>query len=822
MKISYNWLKQYVDFDYSPQQLSEILTNTGLEIGGLEKFESIKGGLEGVVVGKVRTCTKHPNADKLSVTTVDVGEQEPLPIVCGAPNVDEGQKVLVAKVGATLYPEEDKPFPIRKTKIRGEVSEGMICAEDELGLGSSHEGIMVLDDDKQIGKPASDYFDVEQDWTLEIDLTPNRADATSHIGVARDVIAVINRMEKENKVTLKIPEISDFRVDNNDLQIPVEIRDQEACPRYSAVTLKGIKVEDSPEWLKNRLKAAGLRPVNNVVDATNYIMLETGHPLHPFDAAQIEGNKVIIQRLPENTGFQTLDGVERKLSSEDLMICDSKNPMCIAGVFGGINSGVKQETTDLFLESAYFNPTSIRKTSKRHQLKTDASFRYERGADPNVTLFALKRAAMLIKEVAGGQIASEVIDENPGNLKPWEIDLHYEKLDNLAGMSIERPIIVKILSDLGMEILEESVDKVKMLVPTFKVDVKREVDVIEEVMRIYGYNYIPLPDKMQISLSHSEKPDRDHLTNMISDFLSSNGFLEAMNNSLTAYQNANLSENIDSGHFVQILNPLSRELNVMRQDLLVGGLQTISYNSNRQNKDLMFFEIGKTYHYNPELDKKQDVRKRYIEDHRLGIFLTGKKFRENWNKSEDAFDFYDAKYWVHNVVNRMGVDSEKLQSKPSSRDYFSEGLLYRSGKKEIGQFGKVSRKILQKFDIEQDVFYVDIAWDTLVEMTKDSGIAYQSLPKYPEVRRDLAMLLDKEVEFEQLKHLAYEKERKILKSVRLFDVYEGKNVPEGKKSYAVSFILQDPYKTLTDKLIDKTMKKLQQTFEQKLQAEIRG
>ena len=822
MKISYNWLKQYVDFEYSPQQISEILTNTGLEVESLEKFESIKGALDGVVVGKVLTCEKHPDADKLSVTTVDVGEKEPLPIVCGAPNVDEGQKVLVAKVGTTLYPEKDKPFPVKKTKIRGAESEGMICAEDELGLGSSHEGIMVLDNDKKVGEPAKEYFNVEEDWTLEIDLTPNRADATSHIGVARDVIAVINKIKGNHAARLKIPEINNFQVDNNDLHIPVEIEDSEACPRYSAVTLKDIKVGESPEWLKNRLKAAGLRPINNVVDATNFIMLETGHPLHPFDAGQINGNKVIVKKLPEGTSFKTLDGLERELSSEDLMICDAKQPICIAGVFGGINSGVKEDTTTVFLESAYFNPTSIRKTSKRHQLKTDASFRYERGTDPNITLFALKRAAILIKEVAGGQIASEAVDKNPGKLKSWEVELNYKKLDRLAGIQIERSVIIKILSDLGMEILEQSKEKLKVLVPAFKVDVKREVDVIEEVLRIYGYNFIPVPEKMQISLSHSEKPDRDQLTNLISDFLSANGFLEAMNNSLTAYQNAELSENIDPERFVQILNPLSRELNVMRQDLLVGGLQTIRYNINRQNKDLKFYEIGKVYQYNPELDKNADVRKRYREDHRLGMFLTGKKFKENWNTPDDIYDIYDAKHWINKVLYRIGIDIEKLQTDEVSRDYFSEGLLYHKGKTEIAQLGKISRKLLQDFDIGQDVFYADIAWDTVVEMIGNAEISYETLPKYPEVRRDLAMILDKQVQFEQIKQLAFEKERKILKSVRLFDVYEGQNVPEGKKSYAVSFILQDPEKTLTDKLIDKTMKKLQQTFEQKLQAEIRG
>lgn len=822
MKISYNWLKEYVDFNYSPQELAEVLTNTGLEIEGIEKFESVKGGLKGVVVGKVLTCKKHPNADKLSVTTVDTGGEEPLPIVCGAPNVDKGQKVLVAKVGTTLYPENDKPFPIKKAKIRGEVSKGMICAEDELGLGSSHDGIMVLDDDKQIGKPASAYFEIEEDWTLEIDLTPNRADATSHVGVARDVLAVINRMEPGKEIKLNYPGDNKFKVDHNNRTIPVIIEDDLACPRYSAVTIEGITVEDSPLWLQNKLKAAGLRPVNNIVDATNYVMLETGHPLHPFDADKIKGDRVTVKKLPEGTTFITLDEQKRQLSENDLMICHDEGPMCIAGVFGGIDSGIKESTTTVFLESAYFDPTSIRKTSKRHQLKTDASFRFERGTDPNVTLLALKRAAVLIKEIAGGSIASKVIDENPGNIKPWEVVLNFNKLDRLAGMKIDRPVIAKILQDLGMNVIAESAGNLKVLVPTFKVDVKREVDIIEEILRIYGYNYIPLPEKVKISLSHSNKPDQDKLTNLASDFLSANSFVEVMNNSLTAYHYHEYSQEIPEDRLVNVVNPLSRELNVLRQDLLIGGLENIQYNINRQVFDMKFYELGKIYRFNSETGKNEDVRKRYEEKNRLGIFLTGKRFNESWNMEDNFLDFYDVKHWVILLLKRMGINPDKLNHDHASRDYFSEGLTYKKGKKEIVQFGKITNQLLKRFDVNQDVYYADFAWDEVINMTVQHQITYEPLPKYPEVRRDLAMILDKNIDFEQINQIAFDKERKILKAVRLFDVYEGQNVPEGKKSYAVSFILQDKQKTLTDKQIDKTMKKLQQAFEEKVNAEIRG
>lgn len=822
MKISYNWLKQYLNFDYSPQQLADVLTNTGLEVEKIEEFESIPGGLEGVVVGKVLSCEKRPNANNLSVTTVDVGAEEPLTIVCGAPNVEKDQKVLVATPGTTLYPEGDKPFAVKKTKIRGETSNGMICAEDELGLGSSHEGIIVLEDDKEIGKPASEYFHVEKDWTFEIDLTPNRVDATSHIGVARDVLAVINRMSPGANAVLEFPSVDNFEVESDDLHIPVEIQDELACPRYSALTLEGITVTDSPQWFQNRIEAAGLRPVNNIVDITNFVMLETGQPLHSFDADEIKGNKVVIKKMEEGTPFTTLDGINRKLSGEDLMICNEYEPMCIAGVFGGADSGVTSETKDIFLESAYFEPTSIRNTSKRHQLKTEASFRFERGADPNMTLFALKRAAGLLREIGGGKVSSPVLDENPGNITPWQVDLSFDNLERLTGIKINHEVAKKILQDLGIEIMEQRSDGLKLSVSTFKVDVKREVDVIEEILRIYGFNHIPLPERMQISLSYSSHPDKDKITNLISDFLSDNGFAETMNNSLTASAYSEYTDQIGEDNHVSLINPLSRELNVMRQDLLTGGLETIKYNINRQTSDMMFYETGKIYKFNPGLDKNEDVTKRYNEDFHLGIFLTGRRKKEKWNTTNDKVDFYDLKHWVNLVLKRLGIEADSMRIEQSSRDYFTEGLKYSRKKQEVAHFGKLSSRLLKKFDIEQDVYYADLFWDQIVQMTKETEITHQPLPKYPEVRRDLALLLDKDVKFESIRKLAFEKERKILKEVNLFDVYEGDNLPEGKKSYAVSFVLQDPEKTLTDKLIDKTMKKLQQTFEQKLNAEIRG
>ncbi|MFO8087310.1 MAG: phenylalanine--tRNA ligase subunit beta [Bacteroidales bacterium] len=822
MKISYNWLKQYTDIAYTPEQLAAILTDTGLEVSGTAFFETVKGGLDGVLVGKVLSCEKHPNADKLSVTKVDIGKGQPLPIVCGAPNVDKNQKVLVATVGTTLYPAEDKPFPIKKAKIRGEVSEGMICAEDELGLGSSHDGIIVLDEDSDIGLPASAYFDLEKDWVFDIDLTPNRADATSHIGVARDIVAAVNRLNPDAQLSLKMPPTPDIDSSNTTLQIPVTIDNQQACPRYSALTISGISIGDSPAWLQNKLKAIGIRPVNNIVDATNYVMLETGQPLHPFDAHKIKGGQVIIKNLPQNTPFTTLDGVRRQLSADDLMICDAEGPMCIAGVFGGIDSGITKDTEAVFLESAFFNPRTIRKTSKRHQLQTDASFRYERGADPNVTVYALKRVADLIIDIAGGEIASPLVDENPGELEAWTVHLTYDKLDKLAGIKIDRPVIIKILNDLGMDVIAQTDAGIDVLVPTFKVDVKRDVDLIEEILRIYGYNSIPLPEKMPVSLSYSSKPERDKMINLVSDFLTANGFVEVMNNSLTAAHYSKVSKFIDEQRYVSILNPLSRELNVLRQDLLIGGLENIAYNLNRQTPDMMLYELGKTYRFRPESEKRDDVRNRYQEEMRLGIFMTGKPTKESWRKTPDAVDFYDIKHWVYLVLKRFGVEEQNLVVEAAHKDYFSEGLAYRKGKKILVECGRICRKVLQYFDIDQDVYYADVNWDLLFLMMQEQQISYQPLPKYPEVKRDLAMILEKSVSFNQIRALAFEKERKILKELRLFDVYEGDNVPEGKKSYAISFILQDQTKTLTDKQIEKTMKKLQQSFEQKLNAEIRG
>ncbi len=821
MKISYNWLKEYVDFDYSPQELAKILTATGLETGGIEKFESVKGGLEGVFVGEVLSCKKHPNADKLSVTTVDTGQGDPLPVVCGAPNVAKGQKVLVATVGSVIYPDPEKPLPIKKAKIRGEVSEGMICAEDELGLGTSHAGIMVLDNDAETGRPASDLFDIKEDWTLEIDLTPNRADATSHIGVARDVVAYINRMNPEADARLKVPSVDGFSPDNDDLHIPVQIADKEACPRYSALTISGVEVKESPSWLKNKLKAAGLRPVNNVVDATNYVMLETGHPLHPFNADRIK-DRVIVKKMPEATAFTTLDGVERKLGENDLMICDAEGPMCIAGVFGGIDSGVKENTKNIFLESAYFDPAGVRKSSKKHQLKTDASFRFERGADPAVTVYALKRAAMLIKQLAGGEISSDIVDENPGDLKPWEVNLAYDRLNRLAGTDIGRKTATGILKDLGMEVLKDTDEELTVSVPTFKVDVKRDVDLIEEILRIYGYNQIPLPDRMKISLSFSEKPDRDKLTNLASDFLSANGFAEVINNSLTAERYAELSNEMQPDAHVKLLNPLSRDLNVMRQSLLTSGLENVIYNLNRQTADMMFYEMGKTYRLNPEVEKNENVRGRFREEHHLSIFLTGRKYHENWNTTDEHFSFYDLHHWVKLLLERLGIDMGTLKMREADRDYLLQGLEYRKGKTAVAVLGKVNSRLLKQFDIGQDVYFADLNWDSILEMSDSGEIKYRAVPKFPEVRRDLAMILNRDVVFEDIRKLAFEKERKLLRSVNLFDVYEGSNIPEGKKSYAVSFVLQDPQKTLNDKQIDKVMQKLQKSFEEKLQAEIRG
>jgi len=817
MKLSYNWLKQYIDMDVDPQELSRILTDIGLEVEGLEKFQSVKGGLEGIVIGEVLTCERHANADKLSVTTVQVGDKV-LPIVCGAPNVAKGQKVLVATVGTTLY-DGDNEFKIKKSKIRGEVSEGMICAEDELGLGTSHDGIMVLDSDAPVGKPAKDYINIEEDWVYEIGLTPNRADAASHIGSARDLVAGLNWLKSGN-YKLNIPSVDNFKVDNHDLDIDIEVEDTEACPRYTGVTISGITVEESPEWLKNRLNAIGIRPINNIVDITNFVLHETGHPLHAFDAAKIKGNKVVVKKLPSETPFVTLDEMERKLHVDDLMICNVEGGMCIAGVFGGAESGVTVNTTSIFLESAYFDPTHIRKTSKRHVLQTDASFRFERGADPNITEYALKRAALLIKDIAGGQISSEIKDVYPKTIEKWTVDISFDRVTRLIGKEIEKDIIVKILEDLDIEVLATSHEGLKLLIPTFKVDVRREVDIVEEILRVYGYNNIEIPEKVNSSVSLRQKPDLERIQNMVADYLVGQGFTEIMNNSLTKAAYIEKSAVFDQDHSVELLNPLSTDLNIMRQTLLFGGLEVINYNQNRKINDLKIFEFGKIYKRKSAATIKTGV-KNYFEEKHLALFTTGKMETENWNSSHAKTDFYTAKGIVESIIKRLGIDRKKITMTENSSDDFAYTLDYVVNDNVVVSVGEVSKKLLKLFDIKQRVYVADFNWDKIINLIPAHDLTYRAISKFPAVRRDLALIVDKAVTFESLEQVASKAERKILKEVGIFDIYEGDKIPEGKKSYALSFVLQDENKTLTDKIIDKAMRRIQQALETEAGVQLR-
>ena len=817
MKLSYNWLKQYIDMDIDPQELSHILTDIGLEVEGLEKFQSVKGGLEGIVIGEVLTCERHANADKLSVTTVNVGDQV-LPIVCGAPNVAKGQKVLVATVGTTLY-DGDESFKIKKSKIRGEVSQGMICAEDELGLGSSHDGILVLDDNAPVGKPAKDYIDIEEDWVYEIGLTPNRADAASHIGSARDLVAGLNWLKSGN-YKLNMPSVDDFKVDNHDLDIEVVVEDSEACPRYTGVTISGIKVEESPEWLKNRLNSIGVRPINNIVDITNFVLHETGQPLHAFDAAKITGNKVVVKKLPSETPFVTLDEMVRKLHGDDLMICNTEGGMCIAGVFGGAQSGVTDNTSSIFLESAYFDPTHIRKTSKRHVLQTDASFRFERGADPNITDYALKRAAMLIKDIAGGQISSEIKDVYPNPINKWIIDINFDRVTRLIGKEIEKDIIVKILEDLDIEVLATSHEGLKLLIPTFKVDVKREVDIVEEILRVYGYNNIEIPEKVNSSVSLRQKPDLEHIQNIVSDYLVAQGFVEIMNNSLTKSAYIEKSAVFNKEQSVALLNPLSTDLNILRQTLLFGGLEVVNYNQNRRINDMKVFEFGKIYKRNVEAAKGTGV-KNYFEEKHLALFITGKMNPENWNSDNTAADFYVTKGFAESIIKRLGIDRKKIAMLESTSDDFAYSFNYVINDNVIISVGEVSKKLLKAFDIKQRVYVADFNWDAIVSLIPRHDLTYKPISKFPAVRRDLALVVDKEVTFEMLKETAVKAERKLLKEVGIFDIYEGDKIPEGKKSYALSFILQDENKTLTDKVIDKAMARIRQALEKTAGAQLR-
>lgn len=818
MKISYNWIKDYLKIDLDPHKVAEILTGIGLEIEGAEEWESVKGGLTGVVIGEVLTCKKHPDADKLSVTTVNIGSGEPLQIVCGAPNVAAGQKVPVATVG-TMVNKGEEQFEIKKSKIRGEVSEGMICAEDELGLGTQHEGIMVLSPTAKPGTPASEYFRIEKDFVFEIGLTPNRIDSGSHFGVARDLAAYLS-VNQNSDFKAKLPLIDNFNPDASSKTFEIIIENKIDCPRYTGINIDNVTIGESPDWLKNRLKAVGLNPINNVVDITNFVQHEIGQPLHAFDADKIEGKKVIIKNLPEKSKFLTLDGVERELSGKDLMICNAGDGMCIAGVFGGIRSGVTSATKSIFLESAYFNPVTIRKTSKRHGLKTDASFRFERGADPNITEWALKRAACMIRDIAGGKLASELIDIYPEAIKNEIIEASYKNINRLIGKVIEPETVQKILGLLDIKIISKTDNGLVLDIPAYRVDVRREADVIEEILRIYGYNNIAISNHVNSTLTYLEKPDKEKLINSVANTLISNGFTEIMSNSLTPYEWYENNEDFDHSQLVRLANPLSSDLNIMRQTLLFGGLSSVKWNINRQNLDLKLFEFGNSYFFKSEKKSAKQVDK-YFEKRDLDLFITGNRDKMTWNSKADPTDFFFIKSFVEIVLNRIGLKSEALTVDEGSKKYFAESLTYTYNNQIIAEAGKLSKKYTRKFDIEQDVFYGHIEWDSVVKIIRKNTIQYRELPKYPSVKRDLALLVEKEVKFNQIKSLAYKTEKNLLKEVSLFDVYENESLGKNKKSYAVSFIIQDEFKTLTDKVIDKIMESLVRIFEKELGAQIR-
>jgi len=818
MKISYNWVKEYLKIDLEPAKVSEILTAIGLEIEGMEEWISVKGGLKGVVIGEVLTCKKHPDADKLSVTKVNTGGDQPLQIVCGAPNVAAGQKVPVATIGTILY-KGDESFEIKKSKIRGELSEGMICAEDELGLGASHEGIMILDQNAKPGTPASEYFKIVSDTVFEIGLTPNRIDSGSHFGVARDLAAYLN-LNGGMKEKAFLPSVGNFKPDNNNNPLEIIIENAADCPRYTGITISGVTIGESPEWLKNRLRAIGLNTINNVVDITNFVQHEVGQPLHSFDADKIDGKKVIIKNLPDKSKFITLDNVERSLSSRDLMICNPKEGMCIAGVFGGIKSGISDSTKNIFLESAYFNPVTIRKTSKRHTLQTDASFRFERGADPEITVWALKRAIMLIKELAGGSISSDVTDIYPNPFSRHKIEINYNNVNRLIGKKIEPDTVKKILSLLDFEIISEAGDNLKLSVPTYRVDVKQEADVIEEILRIYGYNNVEVNMHVNSTLSYPEKPDREKVKNTVSDLLSSSGFAEIMCNSLCPSSWYDQNDDFDKKQLVILANPLSSDLNAMRQSLLFGGLNSVIWNINRQNQDLKLYEFGNCYFYNKS-ENKHPVASDYTEKTSLDIFISGSTSRQSWNSKTNPSDFFNIKSYIEMILARLGVKTDNLATGESDKKYYTESVIWQDKNSILAQAGKISKAYLSKFDIGQDVYWGHIEWDLLLKVIKSHEIKFHELPKYPSVRRDLALLLDRSIKFSQIRDIALKTERNLLKEINLFDVYESDSLGNNKKSYAVSFILRDDLKTMTDKNIDKTMSNLIRAFESELSAQIR-
>jgi phenylalanyl-tRNA synthetase beta chain len=819
MKISYNWLRQYIDTNLTAEEMSVILTDCGLEVESLERTEFDSSRLEGVVVGYVMEKTKHPNADKLSLTKVYIADGEPLSIVCGAPNVAKGQKVLVATIGTKVITTKGE-FVIQKTTIRGEVSEGMICAEDELGLGDSHAGIMVLEETACVGAPAAEYLMAEQDVIFEIGLTPNRSDAASHIGVARDIIAVLNS-KGVKEMELRIPDVSTFSVADGSLPIEIEVEDVMACPRYTGLTLTEIKVEDSPAWLQNRLKHIGVRPINNIVDITNFVLFETGQPLHAFDAEKIAGKKVIVKKYPEKTKFVTLDGVERELSANDLMICNAAEPMCIAGVFGGEKSGISNTTRSVFLESAYFSPSSVRRTSKLHGLKTDASFRFERGTDPNITDYAIKRAALLIKEIAGGIISSDIVDVYPEQIKNYKVKLSLSYLGNVIGKHIEAETVKKILTSLGILIKPENGDILSLEVPPFKTDVTRAIDVVEEVLRIYGYNNIELSSGMKSSLSFFPKPDPEKIQNIVSDYLTSLGFYEIMTNSLTksAYYQNN-SDLFDPRRSAKILNPLSKELNVMRQTMLFSGLESVAYNKNHKNLNTFFYEFGKVYFY----DQKNtgEPLDKYSEYKQLAIFMSGSNPEGDWHIKEQKADFYYLKALTDHVLRRTGIDKSKIKVLENQTPLlFKTQLTYQIDGHLLCEFGQLQNGILKQADIKDEVFYACIQWDTLLKYINKNDAKYKEVCRFPEVKRDLALLIDSKVKFSQIEDIAFKTEPSLIKKVSLFDIYEGSNLAPGKKSYAVNFILQDEEKTLTDERIDACMNKLIAAYGKEIDVQLR-
>ena len=815
MNISYNWLKEYVNFDLTPDETAAALTSIGLETGGVEEVQTIKGGLEGLVIGEVLTCVEHPNSDHLHITTVNLGDGEPVQIVCGAPNVAAGQKVVVATLGTKLY-DGDECFTIKKSKIRGVESTGMICAEDEIGIGTDHAGIIVLPAEAVPGTLAKDYYNIKSDYVLEVDITPNRADACSHYGVARDLYAYL--IQNGKQATLQRPSVDAFKVENHDLDIEVTVENSEACPHYAGVTVKGVTVKESPEWLQNKLRLIGVRPINNVVDITNYIVHAFGQPLHCFDAGKIKGNEVIVKTMPEGTPFVTLDEVERKLNERDLMICNKEEAMCIAGVFGSTEA-----TTDVFIESAYFHPTWVRKTARRHGLNTDASFRFERGIDPNGVIYCLKLAAIMVKELAGGTISSEIKDVFTAPAKDFVVELNYGKVHSLVGKVIPVETIKSIVTSLEMKITNETAEGLTLSVPPYRVDVQRDCDVIEDILRIYGYNNVEIPSTLKSSLTTKGENDKSNkLQNLVAEQLVGCGFNEILNNSLTRAAYYDGLEAYPSNRLVMLLNPLSADLNCMRQTLLFGGLESIAHNANRKNADLKFFEFGNCYYFDADKKNPEKVLAPYTEDYHLGLWVTGKKVVNSWAHPDESSSVYELKAYVENILKRLGLDLHNLVVGNLTDDIFAAALsVHTKGGKRLASFGVVTKKLLKAFDIDNEVYYADLNWKELMKAIRSVKISYKEISKFPAVKRDLALLLDKNVQFAEIEKIAYDTEKKLLKEVELFDVYEGKNLEPGKKSYAVSFLLQDESQTLNDKMIDKIMSKLVKNLEDKLGAKLR-